>query len=255
MSISLRSFFLSDLHLFARRSKGHAVEARIHESARRAHTMVLGGDIFDFKWSTRPSLEHSIAESISWLEELVSAHPQCAFHFLLGNHDSHPKFVSELDRLAFRLPRLEWQPYVLRLGNCVFLHGDIIDAEPNEATLAERREARDQKRPPPRISHLLYDAVVLTRMHRFAARMAKSQRSILRKLTHYLSEQGLDAAHGVRDVYFGHTHRVVDGVKYGGLTFHNGGASIKGLTFRIIETRLPHVPDLDHGVSSPIVTT
>lgn len=240
MSANLRSFFLSDLHLFARRSQAHDFAARIHDSARRAHTLVLGGDIFDFKWSTRPSLEHSIADSISWLEELVNAHPQCAFYFLLGNHDAHPKFVSELDRLAFRLPRLEWQPYVLRLGSCVFLHGDIVDAEPNEFVLAERRKTRDHKRAPMRVSHLLYDAVVLTRMHRVAVHLAKSQNKVLRKLTHYLSAQGLDAANGVRDVYFGHTHRDVDGVKYGGLTFHNGGASIKGLSFRIIETRVPY---------------
>jgi UDP-2,3-diacylglucosamine hydrolase len=58
----------------------------------------------------------------------------------------------------------------------------------------------------------------------------------------YLTDQGQDASHGVTDVYFGHTHRDVDGVKFGGLNFHNGGASIKGLSFRIIETKLPSVP-------------
>ena len=76
---------------------------------------------------------------------------------------------------------------------------------------------------------------------------------VLRKLSRYLVDEGLDAEHGVRDVYFGHTHLVVDGVKYAGLTFHNGGASIHGLPFKIIETRLPfdlHVPKRDSNAGT-----
>jgi UDP-2,3-diacylglucosamine hydrolase len=239
MSTILRGHFLSDLHLLARRSSASSMEPRIRQAASQSHTMVLGGDIFDFKWSTFSSLESSIDSAITWLEELIVSNPQCSFHYVLGNHDAHPRFVSELDRLAFRQPRLQWQPYVLRIRECVFLHGDIVDCEPNHTILAERRKRHESKPSPKRHAHWLYDLVVHARLHRAAMHVAIRPKSILRKLTQYLTEEGLDKGHGVRDVYFGHTHRMVNAVQYAGLTFHNGGASIHGLPFRIIETRLP----------------
>ena len=239
MSNILRGHFLSDLHLLARRSMASTVLPLIHDVARKSHTIVLGGDIFDFKWSTLPSLDSSIDAGITWLEELVVAHPRCSFYYLLGNHDSHPRFVAKLDKLAFRLPQLEWQPYILRILDCVFLHGDIVDCEPNHTILAERRKLHESRPHPRQISHWFYDLVVHARLHKAAMHIAIRPKGVLRKLTRYLADEGLDAKHGVRDVYFGHTHRVVDGVNYAGLTFHNGGASIQGLPFRIIETRLP----------------
>ncbi|MEQ1825556.1 MAG: metallophosphoesterase [Pirellula sp.] len=241
MSRLLKSYFLSDLHLFARRSKAHAVTPDIYRAASQAHTMVLGGDIFDFKWSTRASLEHSISDSIAWLERLVEANPQCMFYYVLGNHDAHPRFVSELDRLAFRQSRMVWQPYVLQLEGCVFLHGDVVDCEPTELSIATKRQRLDEKPPPVKSEHWMYDAVVFARLHRVAVHFVVNPATVLRKLAIYLSAQGLTAETGVQDVYFGHTHRVVDGVRYQGMTFHNGGASIKGLPFRILETKLLRV--------------
>jgi UDP-2,3-diacylglucosamine pyrophosphatase LpxH len=242
MQMLLRSYFLSDLHIFARRSSAADITPAIHRAASQAHTLVLGGDIFDFKWSTRASFEHSIADSIQWLDELILSHPKCSFYYVLGNHDAHPRFVTELDRLAFRQPRLNWQPFVLRIHRCVFLHGDVVDCEPNEDAIATRRRAVDDKPRPMRSRHWLYDVVVKARLHRMAVHFAVRPTAVLRKLSIYLSSQGLDASNGIRDVYFGHTHRDVDGVKYDGMTFHNGGASIKGLEFRIIETTLPTIP-------------
>jgi len=203
--------------------------------------MVLGGDIFDFKWSTRSSLEHSIADSIDWLEKLIVSHPNCEFYYVLGNHDAHPKFVAELDRLAFRQPRLSWHPFLVRLHQCVFLHGDVVDCEPSEDSIVSRRKAIDQKPRPVRSRHWLYDAVVRARLHRVAGQIAIRRSTVLKKISLYLSMQGLNAENGIRDVYFGHTHRDIDGVEYRSMTFHNGGASIKGLSFRIIETRLPTI--------------
>ena len=201
--------------------------------------MVLGGDIFDFKWSTYESLDRSIDAGITWLEALIGSNPQCSFYYMLGNHDAHPRFVSKLDRLALRQPRLEWQPYVLRIRECVFLHGDIVDCEPSHSILAERRTKQEAKPLPRQYSHLIYDLVVHARLHRVAMNLAIRPKYVLRRLSEYLKVVRLDATHGVRDVYFGHTHRAVHAVQYAGLTFHNGGASIHGLPFRIIETRLP----------------
>jgi UDP-2,3-diacylglucosamine pyrophosphatase LpxH len=234
----MHGYFLSDLHLFSKRSKGHVIEQQIRETADRAHTLVLGGDIFDFKWSTRPSLRHSIDEAIRWVESLIVSYPNCAFYYILGNHDAHPDFVAELDRLAFEQPRLVWQPYVLRLGYCVFLHGDVLDGDSQHETIDARRRKHQEQPLPHRYRHWLYDAAVMARLHRVALHVVKRQVTVLRMLDRYLKEQGLDASSGVTDVYFGHTHREMDGVKYHGLTFHNGGAPLAGLSYRIIKTRL-----------------
>jgi len=234
----LQGYFLSDLHLFSKRSRAEAYTAQIRETADRAHSLVLGGDIFDFKWSTRPSLRHSIDDAVSWVQDLIVSHPNCVFYYLLGNHDAHPDFVAELDRLAFAQPRLIWQPYVLRLGRCVFLHGDVLDGDSRHTMIDARRRKHQSSSFPHPYRHWLYEAVVTTRLHRVAAQVVKRQATVLKLLDRYLDEQGLHAKSGVTDVYFGHTHREMDGVVHKGLTFHNGGASIKGLGFRIIETRL-----------------
>lgn len=239
MSHDLRCYFISDLHLLSRRSRADSFATAIHDAARHAHTIVLGGDIFDFKWSTLPSLSRSIEESMAWLENLVTPHSHCCFHYLLGNHDAHPLFVEQLDRLSFRLPQLFWQPFVLRLGACVFLHGDIVDSDLNHEKLNARRQALGELPPPGRMSHLLYDVVVKARLHRVAIRIGQRRTSVLRKLTQYLTDLGHGPQSGARHVYFGHIHRDMDGIQFGGLTFHNGGASIKGLPFRIVEVREP----------------
>jgi UDP-2,3-diacylglucosamine pyrophosphatase LpxH len=239
--LKLRGYFLSDLHILARRSSALKITPDIYRAAGQAHTMVLGGDIFDFKWSTRGTLEHSIADSIEWLNQLINACPRCMFYYVLGNHDAHPRFVAELDKLAFRQARLVWQPFVLRIDQCVFLHGDVVDGEPNELSIESRRKAVDNKPRPDKSKHWLYQAVVHARLHRVVLHLAVRPTNVLRKLAIYLASQGLTAESGVRDVYFGHTHRNVDGVEYQGMTFHNGGASIHGLPFRIIETRLREI--------------
>lgn len=235
---NLRGYFLSDLHLFSNRSEAARYSDSIAAAVKQAHTLILGGDIFDFKWSRHRSLEQSIREAVDWLEHLIISHEQCSFYFLLGNHDSHPDFVGALDRLAFRHSRLEWQPYVLRLGRCVFLHGDIVDGGASHSAIDDRRRRHQADHSPPPYRHWLYDVVVRTGLHRVVAGVANRDEWVLKKLYRYLSEQGLDAAHGLTDVYFGHTHCEMRGLVYQGLRFHNGGASIKGLGFRIIETEL-----------------
>jgi UDP-2,3-diacylglucosamine hydrolase len=233
------SFFLSDLHLFSSRSTAPAHESEIYKCAQQAHTIILGGDIFDFKWSRYSTLKSSVSEAVGWLEKLVSDHKECSFYYLLGNHDSHPDFVLELDRLAFKHPNLEWQPHLLRLGSCVFLHGDVIDGGLDHQDIDARRRKHEDKPLPMAYRHWLYDAAVQAKLHCLVANVARRHRWVLKKVYRYLDEQGLNAETGVQDVYFGHTHRPLRSVEYQGLRFHNGGASIRGVTFHIIKTLLP----------------
>ncbi|MCU0719569.1 MAG: metallophosphoesterase [Pirellula sp.] len=233
------SYFLSDLHLFSSRSTAPAHESEIYKCAQQAHTIILGGDIFDFKWSRYSTLKASVCEAISWLEKLVASHQDCSFYYLLGNHDSHPEFVLELDRLAFKHPNLEWQPHLLRLGACVFLHGDVIDGGLDHQEIDARRRKHEDKPLPMAYRHWLYDAAVQAKLHCLVANVARRHSWVLKKIYRYLVEQGLSVETGIRDVYFGHTHRPLRSVEYRGLRFHNGGASIRGVTFHIIKTLLP----------------
>ena len=58
------SYFVSDLHLFSRRSLAPRHEAALHAAAARAHTFVLGGDIFDFRWSHYHSPEETARQAV-----------------------------------------------------------------------------------------------------------------------------------------------------------------------------------------------
>ncbi len=234
----MRCFFLSDLHLFSRRTDFGRYEATLERAADRADMVVLGGDIFDFKWSCYRSLDATIEKAVEWVAGLTDRHPKCSFYYLLGNHDSHPRFVSALDRLVFGKPNLQWQPYWLRFGQTVFLHGDVLDGGMDHREVDERRKKHSGEPVPEAYRHWLYDVAVQVKVHRAVATFARRRAWVLKKLSRYLSEQGIDAGQGVRDVYFGHTHRPMSAIRYDGLVFHNGGACIKGLPFRILELQL-----------------
>ena len=51
-----KCYFVSDLHLFANRSNAHRYLEEIALAASQAEVFVLGGDIFDFRWSRIPIL-------------------------------------------------------------------------------------------------------------------------------------------------------------------------------------------------------
>jgi len=84
---------------------------------------------------------------------------------------------------------------------------------------------------------MLYDVVVLTRLHKPVAQLVFSKRIVVRRILKYLESIGEGPSNGVRNVYFGHTHRRMSNYHYRGLAFHNGGAPIKGVEFRILEAK------------------
>jgi hypothetical protein len=112
-----RISFVSDLHHFSRRSDADQHDESIHAAAEQSDVFVLGGDIFDFKWSTLSTLDETIVAARDWLAELTSSHPRCQFHFLLGNHDHDLQFIGELQRTSRATPNFAWEPYFLRIGD------------------------------------------------------------------------------------------------------------------------------------------
>lgn len=242
-----KAYFLSDLHLFANRSSADSMQPTILRSAEKADALILGGDIFDFRWSRWKDQARTIQESIRWLEDLLTVNPECQIHYLLGNHDASHAFVEQLTQLSQIYANLEWHPHLMRLHNSVFLHGDIIDAklpfsDDFHHRLDQLRKRKDERAPPAQFRHTLYDAAVKARVHRLVATVANPKTRVLERVSDYLNWAGHGPVSGVEDVYFGHTHCRLEGEFYAGMRFHNPGATIKGMDFRMIEIALPQEP-------------
>jgi UDP-2,3-diacylglucosamine hydrolase len=228
------SYFVSDLHLFSRRSVAAQHSDVIHAAAGNAATFVLGGDIFDFRWTTMASIEQTVDAAIEWLQELIEPRPDCDFHFLLGNHDNNRMFVQRLAELSRETANLSWHPYYVRLGESLFLHGDVVDRKTSPDKLARARSRSRHHKKRGATANLLYDLAVGARLHQVAATVVHPKRKVAKRILVYCRHIGHDASSGLRNVYFGHTHVAMLNYQYGGLFFHNGGAPIKGLPFRIV---------------------
>jgi len=231
-----KCYFVADLHLLANRSNAHRYLEDISRTAARADTFVFGGDTFDFRWSRIP-LRKAVDRACHWIGELCDACPDCHFHLVLGNHAYHQGLIDRLVEMERRIANLSWHRFYVRLGSSVFLHGDVADRPMNARQLAESREKwLDRRRQGP-LASLLYDVAVAARMHKPVPHLLFARRVVVRRILRYLENIGQGPQSGVRDVYFGHTHKKLTNYYYRGLRFHNGGAPIKGVKFRIIEAR------------------
>ncbi|MFZ5833378.1 MAG: metallophosphoesterase [Planctomycetota bacterium] len=230
-----RCYFVSDLHLFARRSEVHRYLEEIEAKARGAEMFILGGDIFDFHWTTMRSVGHAVEEAVRWLETLAADCPLCDFHFLLGNHDYHQGFIDRLADLESRVTNLSWHRYYFRHGVNMFLHGDVADRPTTAEMLSLRRARWLHRKARAPVWHHLYDLVIAAQLHRPVPYMVYPRRRVARRILSYLCDIGQGPDQGVRHVYFGHIHRTMADYSYGGLMFHNGGAPIKGTRFRVVD--------------------
>ncbi|MBW3599141.1 MAG: metallophosphoesterase [Planctomycetes bacterium] len=234
--MSEKHVFVSDLHLFSRRSHAHLLADDLYRAAAGARTFVLGGDIFDFCWTTLPSVSHTVEAALAWLRRLVEPHPECEFHFILGNHDANRRFTRLLPEFTASVPNFAWHPYYVRLGGSLFLHGDVAEGaamDHERLNQYRARWCREHKHGP--VANRVYDAAVAAHLHRAIGTAAHPTRRVVRRLATYAERMGHGLANGLRHVYFGHTHSAMAGYRYGGLAFHNGGAPMRGLRFRIVD--------------------
>ena len=233
-----RVSFVSDLHLLARRSEGPRYWEAICHAAERSTAFVLGGDIFDFRWSTHQTAADAVDAALAWLEDLAARYPHCHFYYLLGNHDYFAQFI---ERLRERCPEgvpltnLSWHALYVRLGDSVFLHGDAAGRRTTPEGLLRSRARWLDAKPPGRLHRRVYDLVVRSGLHRPIPYLVYPKRRVARRIRDYIAHHGEGSHSGVRNVYFGHIHRPVAGYRYRGLLFHSSGASIRGQELRIIE--------------------
>ncbi len=226
--------FVSDLHLLTARSSAARYIDAIRAAAARSRVFVFGGDVFDFHWARAP-VEQAVEEAAQWLRELAEVCPRCRFHYLMGNHDYHASFIDRLIELDRDVPNLAWDHDFFRLGSKVFLHGDVLGRKVTAESLVERRARPHHHRVREPWEHQVYDLAIVAGLHKSVPYFVHPTRVVVRKILRYLRRAGHGEETGVRDVYFGHIHRVLSNYRYRGIGFHSGGASIRGLRFQIVE--------------------
>jgi predicted phosphodiesterase len=246
----MSGLFLSDLHLFSRRSVGQAHWEQQQAAVAKASVIVLGGDIFDIRWSQLGSFRKTLKAAERWLEEAIRLNPKASWVYLLGNHDCHPAIQEMLQTLSERHEGFSWNPSVWQTGTSLFLHGDILDAERHPLGLHGYRESFHEETPRGPVGNLLYSAVIESRMHGVVPRFRHTRRRTCDRLIDYLKQECGESFSSVRQVYFGHTHIPMSGFQHEGLEFHNAGSGIRHLKFR--PARFDAVPaTLDLSMLTP----
>jgi UDP-2,3-diacylglucosamine hydrolase len=220
--------------MFCKRSHWEEHLEAIEEAAADADIFVFNGDTFDFKWTTLSSVEATVEAAVAYLEDFAHRHPGCRVHVNLGNHDHVQPFIDALAALARRTENLTWHPYYLRVGNTLFIHGDVATRKMNQAQLEAYRSNWLHHKKQGKIKNRFYDAAFRARAHVAISRLAHPPRRTLQRVHSYIHDIGHGEPEGVENVYFGHTHVAVNGARYGGVTFHNGGAPMRGMDFSLL---------------------
>lgn len=230
-----RGFVVSDLHMFARRCVADIYIPDIRRAAAGSSFLVLNGDIVDFRWTTLPTVEATVDAAIDWLADLVTNFPKCRIHYVLGNHDALEAFAERLESLALHAANFAFYTSHVRIGNALFLHGDMAFPPRQARTILRplHRQIRRRRMP----SRKLYHGIVVIGAHKSAS-LLHSRRFWIRRILSFLNRTLGAVPEGITDVYFGHTHVPFADYEHNGIRFHNTGAAIKGLQMDLRELEL-----------------
>ena len=160
--------------------------------------------------------------------------PYAIFFFprLPGNS---ARFGKKSAPFAAERKNFTWHRYYHRIGDCMFLHGDVADGGVSHEELIASRDKSHREKQPHALQHYLYDVAVKMRAHKAIAKSMNRKQKVASRIHEYLRDIGHGSGDGLKHVYFGHTHIPMAGYEFEGLKFHNGGAPIKHLEFRILE--------------------
>ncbi len=260
--------FISDLHLLSSRCSYDDHEAAIRHAVESAEVCVWGGDLFDFCWSCEGDGPTSRKLAIDWLDRWKCEYPEKTFVYLTGNHDAQPEFQAALSQWARdngqpkfpspqspqppQPPQLSIEPSILhvgldavRIGDCLLVHGDVIEAGGIDSGLAAYRSRWHHERRgiarPPAVRNSLYNVAVHARVHLATAGVAHRRKNVCLRLVRWMNGQPDWVGDGVRRIIFGHTHRRLRGVRTAGYEFYNGGATVKHVPFSpiVLSTSVP----------------
>lgn len=236
--------FISDLHLFSPRSAADAIPHHLASIRQADQCIVLGGDIFDFRWSIRGSHTLTLVAAVQWLEELLASTGDAHIRFLPGNHDCHPEFLELLTQLAERNGRFAWHEHHFQLGDALFLHGDVLDAR---GSLDRYRAKFHHEHPQTDLKHRMYDVVVEMRLHKLVPLVRHRPQLTCRRLRLLIDGLQMTSDSPLERVFFGHTHAPMFGYHCESVRYYNPGAALKHMRahpqhfeFPTPATLLPH---------------
>ncbi len=229
--------FLSDLHLLSPRSMAGKWMSAIESSLRDAEIIILGGDIFDFRWANLGGHQETLIAAKDWLVQHMATYPRARFVYLLGNHDSHPDMQLLLDDLRDSSDRFEWHSETYQLDDCLFCHGDVLDAG-SSALLDRYRRRFHHERPASRAAHGAYDVAVAMRLHRTLPRLFHRPRATCTRLCELLEIDPYQNEQPIARIFFGHTHVPIYDLPLGSIHFFNPGAALKHMSFAPIHFEL-----------------
>lgn len=218
---------LSDLHFLSRRSDAETLfQQEIIPQLSNLDTLVLNGDIFDFRWAGRP-LSESIPWSIDWLHDLLEQYPHLEIYYVIGNHDCIPEFVTQLNSIE----RIKVQNHHLILGQHLFLHGDAANYFMDQARFERFRKGWENDQPRSQFSMKLYQIGDILKLSAISHHLYFFGNVAAKRIGRHLDTiiPGWDQA--IEHCYFGHTHIPFKAYKNHQATFHNTGSAIRGMGF------------------------
>jgi UDP-2,3-diacylglucosamine pyrophosphatase LpxH len=230
--LPLQIAFISDLHLFTSRSTAERHREYMVEAATSADLVVFGGDLFDFRWSRMGDHRSTAAAAVAWLDRFIEQVGEKDYVYLYGNHDGDAQLRSKLTSWSAQRDNVHLAGDLLRIGDTALLHGDAIEGHVDVAHFERYRDRWAGKPQATPAQSRAYDAAISTGAHRLVAALAHRRRRTFNRLKIYLEHQHCGPSEGIRRVVFGHTHRYVPGLSYGGLRFFNPGATIRGVPFQ-----------------------
>ena len=230
----MRGIFTSDFHMFSQRSRIDAVMPQLHEAARDAQLVVLGGDIVDFKWSQLADQEATELAAMEWLDHFLARYPGKQLVYLAGNHDCAPTYLERLRNLAATEERFSVYEYWYQHGDAIFLHGDVVHGSATQAALEQRRSRWSDHSRQGALANSLYNMVFRLRLPALANLLFNQARQVCPRLISYLGDIQRIPGQGIRRVFFGHTHNLLKDFEFDGLVFYNSGAPLKTLPCAVL---------------------
>lgn len=216
----------SDLHLFARRSKGETYLPTIQKMAEDVSHIVICGDLFDFRWSESKDMQSAVLRGVLWLERLLELLPDTPITYVLGNHDGIEEFPPHLEALEARFEYFQWRGDYLVLGATLFLHGDI--PMKSYGKMLGPRPYKVGENIKNGLLNSLYDLITVTR----SVNLYRKSVDANRKLPFILSAvKATDSMSHVKRVVFGHSHHAFDERIVDGYDCINLGSGVVGYRF------------------------
>jgi len=229
---------VSDLHLFRNISYGEQAWLQLQRRLSELDFVILNGDIFEFRWTVKETLEATEIAAIYWLKTQLRDFPELQFHYILGNHDSLDSFHLRLVQLAQSEERLSIFPAWARIGSTLIFHGDLPLFKPEQDIFRRKLKSINMRKGYLwKLSHKILFRPVIRR----AATLFFNAPRCSRWLGRAFSMKQYPQLKGISSVFFGHTHSPFHNYRCQNITFHNTGAAVTGSKFRPLELRVPIV--------------